>query len=128
MNGLAQVYAPAAKRHCLPDQEWGGSYRRNILTIQLMNFIDRLPERQQCRDDCAGAGAENEVKPFMQRARDCLDLLQHAERVEALSPASVQRKDAARFGSSDFGTIRMHALVPPSPVKGGGRKSDSIEA
>ena len=24
MNGLAQVYAPAAKRHCLPDQEWVG--------------------------------------------------------------------------------------------------------
>src|ERR1700689_4099617 len=99
-----------------------------MLTIQSMNLIDRLSKRQQRRDDCARAGAKNEVKPLVQWASDGLELLQHAERVEALSAASVHRKNAARVRSSDFGAIRVHILVPPLTVEGGCRKSYPIEA
>jgi hypothetical protein len=74
----------------------------DMLTVKRQDFIDGAAEADERRDDRAGARSKDQIEPLMQRPGHGLNLLQHAERVEAFCSAAVQAQDAT--APPDIGT------------------------
>jgi hypothetical protein len=58
---------------------------------RVWDFVNFTAERDKCGDDCAGAGPEYEIEPFIERAtKHGLYFFEDAEGVEALRTSPIK--------------------------------------